>query len=63
MGFFLSQEIAQLIEREARPMNYREISEKLGIKAHVTTAVLRGLAGDQVVEKSGAGWKIKILKK
>jgi hypothetical protein len=63
MGFFLSQEIAQLIERGAKPMNYREISEKLGIKAHVTTAVLRGLAGDGVVEKSGAGWKIKILKK
>src|SRR5512136_489808 len=43
MGLFLSQEITQLIEREMKPMSYREISEKLGIKAHVTTAILREL--------------------
>lgn len=63
MGLFLSQEITRLIEREAKPMNYREISERLGIKAHVATAVLRGLAGSGVVEKSRDGWKIKMLKK
>jgi hypothetical protein len=63
MNLFLAREILYIMEGKEKPLTYREISEKLWIKGHVATAILRELASKGAVEKSGSGWKIKRLTK
>lgn len=63
LGLFLSQEVTRIVGDAGRPVGYREVAERLGIKAHVATAVLRGLAADGTIAKSGPGWEIKKLDK
>lgn len=55
----LSMQILRLIEVEAKPLDYKEISEKLGVRAHVATAALRALAKKGLVEKRGSKWAPK----
>jgi predicted DNA-binding transcriptional regulator len=55
----LSREIADLLRTETRALAYQEIAERLGVKAHITTAALRGLAKRGVVERKGGGWALK----
>lgn len=55
----LSKEIIRLIEAEGKPLGYKEISERVGVRAHVATAALRGLAKEGIVEKKGNGWVMK----
>jgi len=55
----LSKEIVHLVGVATKPLNYKDISEKLGVKAHMATAALRGLAKEGAVEKKGDGWTLK----
>jgi hypothetical protein len=55
----LSREILYLLRLGMKPLNYRDISERLGINAHVVIATMRGLAKEGSVEKKGDGWMLK----
>jgi hypothetical protein len=55
----LSREIIHMIGVEAKPLNYKDISERLGVKTHIATATLRGLTKDGTIEKKGDGWTLK----
>lgn len=59
MKSLLYREISRTIESASRPMSYREISEKLGVRSHVVTAILRGLAAEGLVERGPGGWRMR----
>ena len=59
----LSKEVILLLGRQPVPLGYREIAERLGVKGHVATAVLRGLSGEGKVERAGQGWVLRSPKR
>jgi len=55
---YLAETISGLLESKDRPVSYQEMANSLGVRRHVVTSVLRGLAKSGSVRKVEGGWAL-----
>jgi len=55
---YLAETIRRLLESKDRPVGYQEMTNSLGVRRHVVTSVLRGLARSGSIRKVEGGWAL-----
>jgi len=55
---YLAETISRLLEGKDRPVGYQEMANSLGVRRHVVTSVLRGLAKSGSIQKVEGGWAL-----
>jgi hypothetical protein len=58
--YYLEETISNILDDKDRPMGYKEITNLLGMKRHVVTSILRGLAKKGSIVKVEGGWASNI---
>jgi predicted ArsR family transcriptional regulator len=53
---YLAETISRILKGKDRPVSYQEMANLLGVRRHVVTSVLRGLAKKGSVRKVEGGW-------